>query len=159
MLPGQWQIIGTFVLPNLLLAVLLALPFIDRSPERSPRRRRFATAAGLLACSLLIGLTMRGVFSVPEVEAETTVDTLTMDPVARGQTLFQERKCIKCHTIAGEGGDKGPDLSRVGRRLRPDYIAPWIRNPRSFRPITEMPPFQGTEEELDGIVQYLLTLQ
>jgi ubiquinol-cytochrome c reductase cytochrome b subunit len=36
---------------------------------------------------------------------------------ASGAALFQQKGCSHCHTIAGTGGTKGPDLSDVGSRL------------------------------------------
>ena len=47
-LPADWQILGTFVLPNLLILLLLLLPFLDRSPERAFTRRKFMNTVGLL---------------------------------------------------------------------------------------------------------------
>jgi len=35
-----------------------------------------------------------------------------------GAALFQQKGCAHCHSIAGTGGSKGPDLSDVGSRLR-----------------------------------------
>ncbi len=37
---------------------------------------------------------------------------------ARGASVFAESGCMHCHTIRNDGGgNKGPDLSGVGRRL------------------------------------------
>ncbi len=157
-LPGDWQILGTFVLPNALLGLLLLLPFIDRGRERSPRRRRFATVAGALVCISIAGLTARGIATAPETGRALEAGR-SPDPVARGRELFTEKKCVQCHTIAGPGGTKGPNLTHVARRIRPDYFLEWIRNPRNFDPTTEMPSFEGTEDELQDVVEYLLTLK
>ncbi len=54
-------------------------------------------------------------------------------------------ECTQCDTIVG--------------RLRPDYVPLWIRNPRRFKTDTEMPSFEGTDDEPPAIVEYLLTLQ
>jgi cytochrome c2 len=35
----------------------------------------------------------------------------------RGRDLFQTKRCIACHAIAGEGGHIGPDLGTRGREL------------------------------------------
>jgi mono/diheme cytochrome c family protein len=39
-----------------------------------------------------------------------------------GATLFHERGCEHCHGINGRGGDLGPDLSTVGKRLSKQKI-------------------------------------
>ncbi len=157
-LPGDWQILGTFVLPNALLGILLLLPFFDRRPERSPRSRPVAMAAGAVVCMSIVGLTVQGVLTAPESEHGAATEVSQENVVERGRQLFAEKKCAQCHTIAGQGGTKGPELSRVGRRLRIDYLPEWIRNPRNFEPMTEMPSFEGTEDELKAVVEYLLTL-
>lgn len=159
-LPGKWLILGTFVLPNLVLILLLLLPFIDRSPERSLRRRKFATTCGALFCISIITLTAIGIAEAPRPAPAPGVEVAVQDPVQRGREFFfREKNCRKCHTIGGEGGKQGPDLSQVSHRLRPDYLAQWIRNPRAFKPDTEMPSFEGTEDELGDVVQYLLSLE
>jgi mono/diheme cytochrome c family protein len=44
-----------------------------------------------------------------------------------GATLFHERGCEHCHGADGRGGDLGPDLSSVGRRLKKQQIERQIR--------------------------------
>lgn len=53
--------------------------------------------------------------------------------------------CAKCHLIGdfAPGGETrtilAPNLERVGRRIRPDYIRRWLANPKSVLPYTAMP--------------------
>jgi ubiquinol-cytochrome c reductase cytochrome b subunit len=35
---------------------------------------------------------------------------------------FEQRGCINCHRIAGVGGQRGPDLTTVGKRLTTDEL-------------------------------------
>jgi mono/diheme cytochrome c family protein len=35
----------------------------------------------------------------------------------RGTTVFVNNGCQHCHTIRGQGGERGPDLSGIGRTL------------------------------------------
>ena len=156
-LPGSMQVIGTFVLPNALFGLLLLLPFIDRGPKRAPLGRRIATPIGALVCLTIIVLTGIGIATAPETESNggAPVD----NPLAHGRALFKEKLCSTCHTINGQGGQTGPDLSTVARRIRADYLPDWIRNPGSFKPTTEMPAFEGTDEQLEALVEYLLTLE
>ncbi len=39
-----------------------------------------------------------------------------------GATLFHEKGCEHCHGVNGRGGDLGPDLSTVGKRLKKQQI-------------------------------------
>jgi mono/diheme cytochrome c family protein len=44
-----------------------------------------------------------------------------------GATLFHQRGCEHCHGVDGRGGDLGPDLSTVGKRLNKQRIEQQIR--------------------------------
>lgn len=71
--------------------------------------------------------------------------------------------CVKCH-IVGDFAPKsspramGPDLARVYRRFRPQYLREWIANPKSKLPYTAMPvniPYDPDAEHLGGVSQDL----
>lgn len=156
--PGRLEVIPTFVLPNLLFALLIALPFLDRRPERLPARRPLAVGAGVLFLLALVGLTARGLAERRAEERARPAGAAAQDPVAHGAALFREKGCVRCHSIAGEGGTKGPPLDGVSQRLRADFLPRWIRRPSDTRPGTEMPAFEGTEAELSDLVRYLRTL-
>jgi len=54
-----------YILPAILTVGLLAIPFLDRSKERDPRRRKLWMALGVLALLALVGLTIYGAVTVP----------------------------------------------------------------------------------------------
>ncbi len=69
--------------------------------------------------------------------------------VATGRKLFNEKTCVKCHTVRGhEGiGITGPDLTRVGARSTiaagvlentPERMHAWIKDPNHFKPGNKM---------------------
>ena len=70
---------------------------------------------------------------------------------AVGQQLFQSKHCIECHSIRGEGGKRGPDLTTVAPQLNPVawVAAMWNHAPGMFRALAErsvaFPRFQGSE--------------
>ena len=82
--------------------------------------------------------------------------------------------CVKCHHLGdfqpeGAISAQAPQLDRVYRRLRPDYLRNWIANPQRILPYTPMPVnfppdkpasqdlFHGTsEEQLFAVVDLLL---
>lgn len=76
-----------------------------------------------------------------------------------GEKLFAERQCSACHAIQGKGGPVGPDLTKVGTRRDEAWLKKFLPNPKSVSPETMMPPFRGTQEELDALVTYLLSLK
>ena len=59
---GLWPL---WALPAILTLVWLALPFLDRSPERDPRRRRFWIALGATTALAWIAFTIYGAVTVP----------------------------------------------------------------------------------------------
>jgi mono/diheme cytochrome c family protein len=44
------------------------------------------------------------------------------DSKRSGATLFHEKGCEHCHGVNGRGGELGPDLSTVGKRLKKQQI-------------------------------------
>jgi len=54
-----------YIIPAILIGGLLALPFIDRSPERDPRRRKLLIALGLVVFLAWLALTIYGHVTVP----------------------------------------------------------------------------------------------
>ncbi len=150
----QWlpKVLGAFIVPNVVIGLLLLLPFLDRSPERRPSRRKLVTALGVCFCAAVVSLTIFGVATAPASEPTATIE----NPLVRGRELLTEQDCLTCHSLEGQGGDKGPALDLVARRIKPDYLPDWIRNPQNIDPGSEMPAFEGSEEELQAIVSFLL---
>jgi quinoprotein glucose dehydrogenase len=43
----------------------------------------------------------------------------------RGRKIFFERSevsCVRCHKVGEQGGEVGPDLSKIGSQQKPDYL-------------------------------------
>lgn len=50
----------------------------------------------------------------------------------RGRTIFLERSqvsCVRCHKIAGQGGEVGPELTKIGAEKKRDYLLEAIVDP------------------------------
>jgi hypothetical protein len=61
--------------------------------------------------------------------------------VREGRALFAQLRCVKCHRTDSLGesampelAQDGPDLSNVGKRLNPAWMAAWIANPKAMNP-------------------------
>ncbi len=48
---------------------------------------------------------------------------------ASGSSLFSSEGCIACHSINGQGGSVGPDLSHIGSKKSLSWIKTQITNP------------------------------
>lgn len=51
------------------------------------------------------------------------------DPAAGRMVFSGKGACASCHMVGGEGGRRGPDLSRVGDRRDPDELTSDLRTP------------------------------
>ena len=78
---------------------------------------------------------------------------------ARGSLLFSRKGCIRCHSIAGEGGKVGPDLKSLGPVDTPIF---WARAMWNHAPAMEThmrqfgmvwPRFDG--EEMNDLLAYI----
>ena len=67
------------------------------------------------------------------------------------------RRCGKCHTVAGHGGDKGPDLSGIGLTRSVSFIHRYIEDPKSIFAKTKMPAFKGklSHLQVEDIARFL----
>ena len=59
-----------YIVPGILTIALLAIPFLDRSRERDPRRRRVWIALGAVVLLTWLGLTIYGAVTVPVSHTE-----------------------------------------------------------------------------------------
>jgi len=58
---------------------------------------------------------------------------VTGDAVA-GKQVYDSSHCASCHTISGEGGDIGPELTTVGQSRGPNYLRTTILFPGTDLP-------------------------
>jgi len=94
-----------------------------------------------------------------------------VDPtVARGRQVFESTACVNCHTVQGTGADGrfGPDLthlmaretigSGVAMNTR-DHLRIWVANPSVMKPGALMPAMGLDNQDLDALIDYLVTLR
>jgi len=88
-------------------------------------------------------------------------DPTDPDEIEKGQIYFEEDyACDGCHTRSqgGEGGVVGPDLSYATKRIRPEWMFYWIKNPQLIRPDTPMPNFRIPDDQIRSILAYIYSL-
>ncbi len=139
---GQWgEFVGAMVVPAFVVLVLLVLPYVDRNPERVPRRRPLVTFAAVAALTGLFYLGVQGAKSGPRPV------TLSLQQ-ARGEKVFLDLRCQSCHGINGGGGMEGVDLAQSGPRT-PEMVTRKLRNPTYNNPRSVMPPAPSSLSQLD----------
>jgi nitric oxide reductase subunit C len=93
---------------------------------------------------------------VPQVAQ--VANSITPELAAQGEKLFWEKyPCFTCHQIQGKAGGAavGPDLTDAWKRLNPDWMVQWIKNPQAFDPASLMPNLGVTDAEAVALVAYL----
>ena len=110
---GPYEVVGTAVLPGLLLLLILIIPFLDRGPSRSLRHRK---AVGVLGGSFVVGwVCLTGLayyddyasghfeeLKIWEAKADPDFDT----------EAFYAKECRECHGRDGAGYlDSTPDFT------------------------------------------------
>ena len=82
------------------------------------------------------------------------------DPAA-GTSLYGESFCASCHAVqnaAGNvvGGDVGPEFTRVGSKVKPEWLQSWLRNPRVYDPPTAMPHYRFSDAQVATLSGFLM---
>ncbi len=85
-------------------------------------------------------------------------------PVASGSTtpgreFYEGQGCDTCHAIGGKGGNAGPSLSDVGKRLSREQISQILQTLREGKS-SSMPPLPAgaTDRQIKELLDYLTTL-
>lgn len=148
-----------FLAPIIVGAILLSIPFVANKGERSPFKRPWSMAAVVLIVTFVFSFWRMGAKApwVPEFKTKPLPASVAPEgnpAAARGARLFYTKRCQFCHTIEGQGGEKGPNLSTVGGRMEEEQITIRIVNGGHG-----MPAYGSslTEKELDDLVAFLKT--
>ena len=77
-----------------------------------------------------------------------------------GASVYGEAFCSSCHAMqnaAGNlvGGDLGPELTRVGSKVKPEWLADWLRNPKAYDPETKMPHYRFNNQQIGLLMGFL----
>ncbi len=102
-----------------------------------------------------IALTVDTTAKLPERDHRENIT----EQVVLGKKVWEDNNCIGCHTLLGEGAYFAPELGNVYKRFgnSKEAIIGFIKS----RPVDgipgrrSMPQFNLSDEELDGIAEFL----
>jgi ubiquinol-cytochrome c reductase cytochrome b subunit len=116
--------------PAVVIAGLLALPFLAGEGEKSWRRRPIAVLTVLLGAVTLGTLTRLGdqapwspsmnAWSASPIPAQYVKGHTALQ--RQGALVFQNKQCHNCHALGGDGGKRGPALDSVAVSLTRDQL-------------------------------------
>jgi menaquinol-cytochrome c reductase cytochrome b/c subunit len=142
-------IMATFIIPNILMALLILTPFIDRGPERRIQRRPIALFSGIAVIVMLAYLTNLGAGSEESAAEGLQLSGLDANAEALAGSELWIQNCTSCHQIAGVGQPgPGPNLSDVGTKdvVNADNAEQFLTNPPpGMPPFTNFTPEQYTQ--------------
>ena len=135
--------------------------------EDEPRMPRFRlTEDELRALSAYLS-TLRSKPVEPYKISPAVLASWSKNPavVEQGELRFRQMFCSTCHSLAvtrgGEtklvGGDIGPELTKVGTKVKPDWLIAWLRDPQGYLPHSKMPRYGWSDEDLFQVTQYIET--
>jgi len=109
-----------------------------------------------------------------DAQSEPSAYPPSEEAAARGAEIWEAQSCQACHTLTGHPANVdtriAPNLTHLASRAtfaggifetNEENLKAWIRNPPAVKPGAQMPPFDAdlSDEELDDLVTYLLTLE
>jgi ubiquinol-cytochrome c reductase cytochrome b subunit len=130
LLPPSAETPILLIAPAVVIAALLALPFVAGEGEKSWRRRPIAVLTVMLTAVTLGSLTRLG----GEAPWSPSMNAWSGAPVPaaylerrtalerQGALVFQNKQCRNCHALGGSGGKRGPALDSVSASLTRDEL-------------------------------------
>ncbi|MCC6392693.1 MAG: c-type cytochrome [Bryobacterales bacterium] len=160
---GPLEVVGAVILPNLAIACLFLVPFLDRGRVKRITQRGFAMGIVGIAAMGWSGLTAAAVSSTPrKVETSANGEPAVwahLSPVElAGLGYFRKENCSACHSL-GEGGSKiGPDLGSPAIRRDAKWMIAHFKNPQQLVPGSSMPPVRLLDDQLNALAAFALKL-
>ena len=129
--PGPLEPVATMVIPGLVVGALIALPFLDRRPDRHPLKRPLVLVSFAIVGAGISALTYLGLKDAPTESQEWT-------PLAiAGMEFSQDQRCVRCHRAGGVANML--DVTRM--RKEPAWTLGHVRDPEmitvGLRPVPD----------------------
>ncbi len=130
LLPPSMETPLLLIGPVVGIAILILLPLVSGTGEKSWRRRPMAVLTVLICLVVLGSLTKLGLYcpwspimdawSNAPVPPKYLADRSPLE--LQGAVVLQAKQCRNCHALGGEGGLRGPALDTVATRLTEDQL-------------------------------------
>jgi ubiquinol-cytochrome c reductase cytochrome b subunit len=145
--PGRWEVVGAIVIPGVVAAFLALLPWIDRGPERDPRRRRVVMTLVTAGMAAVVALTTLGWRDRP---ISAAADVWSLREIG-GRTIAGYSGCTKCHNDMGFADP----LESLALSRGPEWVSGHVTDPEMIAPGLRQPPAARSEREVAAILAYV----
>lgn len=185
---GSMSLVGILLIPAIIGALLVGLPFFDRSLERRPWKRPLSVG---FFTAVLLGLGLLGVishrndvrnpgvsiqleaqrqasreFMSAKFEPELSGGALAAQNAAlanpdatKGKEIFEAQTCNGCHGDNGVGTAAAPKLIGVAQKYNASEIAALLRKPNQKMTQGGMPAVDLPDDQLNLLIAYLRSLK
>ena len=164
LVPPWMEEVVLLIGPLVAIGLLVALPFIAGTGEKSWRRRPVAVLGVLLIVLTVVTLASLGLVVPWSPVMDAWSSTPTPVRFLKGRTplelqgalVLQNKQCRNCHSLAGEGGRRGPALDDVATRLTQDQLIRQVLQGGG-----NMPAYGKnlTPAEVNALVAFMQTLR
>jgi ubiquinol-cytochrome c reductase cytochrome b subunit len=79
-MPAGFELLGTVVIPGLVLLGMILLPWLDRGPSRHPAHRQWVIVTGVAVILFIAVLTLKGVLETPPPHQSSPAETHKSSP-------------------------------------------------------------------------------
>lgn len=78
--------------------------------------------------------------------------------ISLGKKLFTDFGCYGCHQMPDYEGmpTQAPSLLNIGKKVTPEWMFQWIKNPRGWEHTTRMPNFMFSDDQAQAVAAYLV---
>lgn len=133
--------------------------------EQEPRMPRFDLNDTEIAALSAYLSSLKSPTLQPYAPASTAPEA-TPDAIANGEIRFQQLFCTTCHSLAVTragvteliGGNIGPELTKVGSKVNPEWLMNWLRDPQQYLPQSLMPRYRWPGQDLNNVIAYITTI-
>jgi ubiquinol-cytochrome c reductase cytochrome b subunit len=179
--PPEAETFIILIFPVILILILFLVPFVSNRGERAPSRRPVSVLAAIVSYTVLGVLSYQGYTSFwsPKMTAWSG-DPIPLDLIKsktplelagaqmfpritplelQGALVLQNKNCRNCHALQGSGGQRGPDLWGVGRRLTEEQLIDQVSNGTPGG--GNMPAYgkQIKPAEMEALVKFMVSLR
>ncbi|HEX4650560.1 MAG TPA: cytochrome b N-terminal domain-containing protein [Granulicella sp.] len=163
-LPPAMETPMLLIAPPIIIGAMLLLPLFAGQGEKHWSRRPIAVLMVAVIAVTLGVFTRLGTYTPwsPIMNAWSS-DTVPqrylhgLSPIERqGAIVFQNKQCRNCHSVGGEGGQRGPELDAVASRMTEDQMVRQVLQGGG-----NMPAYGNAlnPDETTALVDFLKTLR